>query len=164
METNRTTMALIVEEDIPEILEMFREPDTFKFIGKLQNKTDEEYREFLKTKLPRNQVKTNYYWIARLKETGEFVGAVNLNYYNQTDMIQVGVQIKRKFWGQGFAPEVVTRARDFGVTDVGLNLIHGVVEPAHIASKKMLMKSGFKYSETITINNETLEIYKYIVR
>ena len=40
METKRTKLFLLKKEDYQEVLEMFRENDTFKYIEPLQNKSE----------------------------------------------------------------------------------------------------------------------------
>ena len=140
---------------------MAGEPDTFRYIKKLRVMTDEEYQRFLRVKLEQIRLKTGYHWAVRLKDGGDFVGAVNLNPIGETKRLQIGCQLKRQYWGQGFASELTRRVLEFAVDEVGLKEIYGVFEKENQASRRLLAKLGFVWLETLNENGIDAEIHVY---
>lgn len=174
LETERTFLSLLTEEDLPAMMEMAREPDTFKYIKKLHIMTESEYTRFLQVKLEQIHDKTGFHWAVWLKgpppaslagATGKpsrtFIGAVNLNPIAGTPMMQIGCQLKRDYWRQGFASELTRRILDFGMNEARLKAVYGVFEKENDASRRLLEKLGFVWQETRDEQGITLEIHKY---
>src|SRR5580692_10662823 len=109
MQTERTTLTLLQESDLPNMTAMAKEPDTFRYIKKLRVMSDSEYQQFLRVKLEQIRQQTGYHWAVRLKSDGSWVGAVNLNPIGGTRRLQIGCQLMRQYWGQGFASELTRR-------------------------------------------------------
>jgi len=144
------------------MLEMAGEPDTFQYIRKLRSMTASEYARFLQVKLEQIRDKSGFHWAVWLKEEkGEFIGAVNLNPVAGTSMMQIGCQLKRAWWHQGFASELMKCIRDFGVKEAGLTTVYGVFERENQASRRLLEKLDFVWQETREEQGIELEIHKY---
>jgi RimJ/RimL family protein N-acetyltransferase len=158
--TNRATLSFIQAIDFDEVLAMFHEPETFKYIAPLEGKTDDEYLKILKTKVEENISEAGFYWIARLKSNGEFVGAINLNPRKDIQHIQLGYQIRKKFWGQGFATELSAAVLEFAKNERQLDSVIAVFVESHIASRKILEKLGFQPLERRQTGVELLEVYQ----
>jgi ribosomal-protein-alanine N-acetyltransferase len=164
MQTERTLLTLLEEADLPDMMEMAREPDTFKYLKFLQVMTDEEYGRFLQGKLEQIRNKTGYHWAVRLKTNGTFIGAVNLNPIRGTSLLQIGCQLKRACWRQGFASELMQRLLIFAADDLRLREVYGVFEKDNFISRKLLINLGFVWQETKQESPETeIEIHKYIL-
>jgi len=182
LETERTLLTLLTEEDLPAMMDMAREPDTFKYLKKLRIMTEQEYALFLQAKLEQIRTGAGFHWAVWLKDStlqqapadvprhaavesaGEspvFIGAVNLNPVAGTPMMQIGCQLKRDYWYQGFASELTRRLRDFAVTEAGLTTVYGLFEKENKASRRLLEKLGFVWQETRDSQGVVLEIHKY---
>ena len=164
METERTTLQYITGEDFEEILEMYGEPDTFKYIAPALNQTREWYINFLQSRIDQVTNGSGYHWVVRSKENNEFIGLMNLNPIAGTDKVQVGFQLKRKFWNQGYASELTKRVLKFGFHDAGLKVIYGVFNKENTASLKIFQKFGFEFEESKSFEGKSspVEIWKYI--
>ncbi|HWK06490.1 MAG TPA: GNAT family N-acetyltransferase [Puia sp.] len=175
LETERALLTLLTEEDLPAMMEMAREADTFKYLKKLRIMTEPEYAAFLRGKLEQIRDKRGFHWAVWLKDvSGEagpvdaageaprtFIGAVNLNPVAGTPMMQVGCQLKKDYWHQGFASELTRRIRDFGMKEAGLKTVYGLFEKENQASRRLLEKLGFGWQETRDEQGIILEIHKY---
>ena len=200
LETERTFLTILTEEDLPAMAEMAREPDTFKYIRKLRIMTEQEYAQFLLAKLEQIRNKTGFHWAVWLKtdstKTGRefpgdrpptptpndratttsgnrtsgdrmpaaptFIGAVNLNPVAGTPMMQIGCQLKRAFWRQGFASELIKRIQDFALNEAGLKTVYGVFEKDNDASRRLMEKLDFVWQETKQeAHGVVIEIHKY---
>lgn len=162
METERTTLTLLHESDLPEMTAMAGEPDTFRYLKKLRVMTDEEYQRFLCVKLEQIRQKAGYHWAVWLKDRGEFVGAVNLNPIGGTKRLQIGCQLKRQYWGQGFASELMKWVLGFAVDEVGLKEVYGVFEKENVVSRRLLTRLGFVWIEDLTELGVEVEIWRRV--
>lgn len=165
MLTERTILSTLISNDFDEALEMYSEPDTFKYIAPAQNRNREEHLQFLQSRIVQITEKQGYHWAARLKESNEFIGLMNLNLIMGTNMMQVGFQLKRKFWNQGFATELTKRVLTFAAYETDLKIIYGVFDKRNVASAKIFVKLGFKFEESRMFEGEEfpIEIWKYII-
>jgi ribosomal-protein-alanine N-acetyltransferase len=161
MQTERTILTLLEEADLPEMMEMAHEPDTFRYIKKLRVMTEKEYERFLLLKLEQIRLKTGYHWAVRLKEGGAFIGAVNLNPIGNSQLLQIGCQLKRDWWGMGFASELTKRVLEFAIGEVGLTVVYGVFEKDNVVSRRLLQKLGFGWSESRIDQDIEIEIHRY---
>jgi ribosomal-protein-alanine N-acetyltransferase len=159
--TERTTLTLLQEADLPAMTIMSREADTFRYIRKLRVMNDEQYQQFLRLKLEQIRSGAGYHWVVWLKGEGSFVGAVNLNPIGGTQRLQIGCQLMRNYWGQGFASELMKWVLDFAIRDAGLKEVYGVFEKDNIASRRLLAKLGFVWIEDLTEHDVALEVHRY---
>jgi [ribosomal protein S5]-alanine N-acetyltransferase len=172
METERTIFTVLEEKDLPDMTVMAEEPDTFRYIRKLRIMTPEEYQRFLRLKLEQIRLKTGYHWAVRLKDRGaagmedrgDFIGAVNLNPIGGTARLQIGCQLKREYWGRGFASELTKRVLEFAIHEAGLKEVYGVFEKDNIVSRRLLAKLGFVWLESLNENGVEAEIHRYEVQ
>lgn len=148
-----------MESDIPEILEMYVEPDSFKYIRPHKDKSKEYYQAFLQGKIEANQ-KTLGFWVVRLEETNEFIGTVNLNQFQNTDMTHIGCHLKTAAWNKGFATELMKELMNYGFEKRDLNAIHGIVEESNLISAKLMNGLGFSVFEERLDNGINLFIYR----
>jgi ribosomal-protein-alanine N-acetyltransferase len=161
MDTKRTTLTLLTEADLPAMTAMAHEPDTFRYVTKLRILNDTQYQQFLRLKLEQIRLKTGYHWAVRLKTTGEFIGAVNLNPIGTTNRMQIGCQLKRDYWGNGFASELTGSVLEFAIHEARLTEVYGVFEKENAVSRRLLVKLGFTALETATENGVDIEIHRY---
>jgi [ribosomal protein S5]-alanine N-acetyltransferase len=59
--------------------------------------------------------------------------------------VEMGYTISRAYWGQGLATEAVKALIDFGFEKMNLIRIEAVVLPEHLASARVLEKSGMQF-------------------
>lgn len=143
--TPRSILRLLSPGDFEDILDLFNEPDTFRFIPHLQHKSTDEYLAVLANRL--NQIASGLalHWTARTPE-GELIGVLNYSPIQDSGRMQLGFQIRSKFHRQGLAKELAgavvqyLRAQQNG-------LIYGVCSVDHIASATVLERTGFKLNE-----------------
>lgn len=146
LSTSRTTLKLLAPGDFEEILGLFHEPDTFRFIPHLQQKTMEEYQSVLANRL--NQIASGIalHWTARTP-AGELVGVLNYSPISETDRMQLGFQIRSKFHRQGYATELARAVVHHLRTQQQAGLVYGVCSIEHIASATVLERIGFRLHE-----------------
>ena len=160
MKTTRTQLDLIKPSDFDEVLIMFNEPDTFKYIKHAQHKSRKEHIEFLQLKMTQTQSGIGYYWVIRELKTDKLIGAINLTPIPSTDEIQIGWIISRSFRKRGFAFEAAKAALEFGINKTNFNPIYAVYEKDNIASEKIMEKLNFRLYKTFFEDEIELKKYK----
>jgi ribosomal-protein-alanine N-acetyltransferase len=58
---------------------------------------------------------------------------------------EIGFRLERPLWGQGFASEAVAAARDYAWTALGLPKLVAIIDPANVASIRVVERAGFCY-------------------
>lgn len=81
-----------------------------------------------------------------LRETGELVGHVGLSPAHGS--VEIGYAIEDRMQGRGLATEAVAAMAQWGLTELGLPEVLGVVGADNAASCRVLEKAGFVRTET----------------
>lgn len=157
--TKRTSIIPLSESDFSEILEMYSEPDTNKFIPTLLNKSNDLYMSFLKGRIETNK-STFGFWTVRDLTTNDFIGTVNLNQFKGSEITHIGSHLSKKYWNQGFSTELLTALIDYGFNIRKLDYIHGITSIDHVVSKKMLVKVGLEFLKEFSIDGVTAHLYR----
>jgi RimJ/RimL family protein N-acetyltransferase len=58
---------------------------------------------------------------------------------------EIGFRLARPFWGGGFATEAVKAARDYALATLKLPKLVALIDPANMASIRVVAKAGFVY-------------------
>lgn len=161
MQTERTYFTALTEAELPAMMDMAREPDSFKYLKKLRVMSEDTYLKFLHDKLEQIRSGKGYHWAVWLKREPRFVGAVNLNPVAGTDMMQIGCQLKKVFWGQGFASELTARALSFAIRELKIPRVYGLFEKDNGASRRLLEKLGFMWERDMISLDVEVEIHRY---
>lgn len=141
--TERTRIIPYVREHIPLIMEMLMEPDSNKYIAPMLDRTDEYYQEKLENNVPENEAFLQYFSVFT-KDTGDFVGTMNLNKFKPTGHDQIGLHFRRNFWNKGYGVECSKAILDYAKNERKLKEIFWVFEPEHEVSRKLALKLGFE--------------------
>jgi RimJ/RimL family protein N-acetyltransferase len=86
-------------------------------------------------------------WAVVEKATGEVVGTVELVPLDGGPEIEAGYHLARRHLGRGIATEVARGAVRYGFEALGLRRIVGVVDPANVASRRVLEKCGMVFEK-----------------
>jgi len=84
-------------------------------------------------------------WACFEKESNEFIGFFELAHLDNTEEVEVGYRLHKKYWNKGYATEMTKVLIDYGFNKMGLEQIVGITHPENIASQKVLLKSGLTY-------------------
>ena len=122
---------------------------------------EEAYTKFLHLKLRQIAENRGYHWAVWLKTDNTFIGAVNLNPIGSSERLQIGCQLKRAYWGQGFASELMARLVQFGIDELKLPAVYGVFEKDNIVSRRLLKKLGFVFEKSTQEPDIIVETHQY---
>ena len=83
------------------------------------------------------------YWPIFLLADGQHVGVCGLR-PRRENVPELGYHLRPEFWGQGLALEAARAAIEFGFDRLGATAIFAGHDPQNEASKKILLKLGFR--------------------
>ena len=88
------------------------------------------------------------YWPIFLLSNDEHLGCCGLRPYQlDQGVYEVGVHIRSAYWGHGYAPEATRAVMEFAFDTLGANGLFAGHNPANEASRHLLGKLGFHYTQ-----------------
>lgn len=83
-------------------------------------------------------------WGITLKDSGKVIGSCGfLNRMAKHYRAEVGFELSRDFWGKGIASEALEGVISYGFKHLQLERIEALIDPANMASQKLVKKHGF---------------------
>ncbi|MGC6388874.1 GNAT family N-acetyltransferase [Ewingella sp. S1.OA.A_B6] len=76
-------------------------------------------------------------------------GGLSISRYANTDINNLGYRFATEAWGKGLATEFSQHAVRYGFDELKLSEISAVVRGNHLASQKVLQKTGLRYIQEI---------------
>jgi RimJ/RimL family protein N-acetyltransferase len=64
---------------------------------------------------------------------------------------ELGWALAREHWGQGYATEAVTAAREWAYTERGLGRLISLIAPANVRSQRLAERLGCTRCETVEL-------------
>ncbi|MGQ3888991.1 GNAT family N-acetyltransferase [Legionella sp. CNM-1927-20] len=143
IETSRTILRLIKEDDLEQIAELNLDPEVRKFFPdgiQTKEQTKKRVGEFI-------SFYKNYglpCFVILNKISGEFIGRCGFGPV-ETGEIEVGYLIVRKFWGRGYASEVLKALLNWSKINLSADYIIAFAPLEHKASHRVMEKCNMKY-------------------
>jgi RimJ/RimL family protein N-acetyltransferase len=129
--------------DLPLALALWGDPEVTRFIGGpfspevIQERLDAEIELLSEYKVQ--------YWPIFLLETQEHAGCAGLRPYRLEDRIfELGVHLRRSYWGRGLAEEAARAAIKFAFENAAAKALFAGHHPANSASQHLILKLGFR--------------------
>lgn len=158
--TERTALHPYCDEDGPELLHLFRDPDVRRYLlddrvvppAWMQQEIDDAERRFHRHGAGA--------WSVRLRDEGdgdddgEIIGFVAFREFTQPPELQLLYGFLPRHQGKGYALEVTSRACRHAFEDLGLGEITAVTDLPNKASAKLLQRLGMELME-ITPDGES---------
>lgn len=147
IETERLILRTWEDADALPYWQINQDPQVIEFLpGSL---TMEQVREFMSHENEQYHAKGYTLWAACLKQTGELIGFIGLDYTDWpevdfTPFVDVGWRLGAKHWGYGYATEGARAALSFGFAKCGLKEIVAYAAYANTRSTRVMEKLGMK--------------------
>ena len=136
--TERLVLKQTSRDDIDLILKMDKQEDTQKFLGGIKDKSREERLAFLDKKNSKGNSLTVFL-------NNKPIGFVGLKVIDNSG--EISYIFDSDYIGNGYATECVIKLIDIGFNELGLDCLYANSKEDNIASKKVLLKTGFKFKE-----------------
>ena len=146
LETKRLIFTAFSRKDMPNYFEIIRDNEVQKYLGGGVSVFDKEphisnwLRNVNDRLLSRKLVFT---WCIKDKETRSVIGRIDLGGFVRKRAAEISYHIARNYWGNGIATEAVSKVTEFGINELGLKRIQGLVRKENLASICVLKKNGY---------------------
>ena len=146
IQTERLILRTFKTEDASAYFHINQDPKVLEFL--LGPLTISQVNDFIAAKQT-HQEKFGYsLWATCLKQTGELIGFIGLNYTDWessfTPAVEVGWRLGSQYWGKGYATEGAKASLDYGFKKCGLKEIISFTVPANLRSIGVMEKIGLK--------------------
>jgi ribosomal-protein-alanine N-acetyltransferase len=146
IETPRLLLRPWSPDDAEVAFTFYTDPEVMRFLnGVIYHTVDEIRTHIILRPMAHDALHGFTMWATVEKETGRLLGACGLKFLEGGMDIEVGYHFARAAWGRGYATEGATAAVRYGFERLGLRRIVGVVNPANVASQRVLEKIGLTY-------------------
>ena len=164
LETERLVLHEFDEDDVEPFYLMGSDPEVIRYTGDpaggLANR--EQALESLRARPLADYQKYGYgRWACVLKSSGVVIGFAGLKFLPESREIDLGYRLLRPYWGNGYASEAARAVLDYGLTQLGLERIIGLVHPENVASVRILEKLGMKLVERVEFEGRSF--VKYVI-
>ena len=145
LETERLGFRPWSHADIGLALSLWGDLEVTKLIG--GPFSGEQVQERLSREIATMQSHGIQYWPVFLLTTGEHVGCCGLRPYKSEEGIcEIGIHLRRAFWGQGYAPEATQAVIRYAFNILGVKALFAGHNPTNEASRRLLEQLGFRYT------------------
>jgi RimJ/RimL family protein N-acetyltransferase len=77
------------------------------------------------------------------KESGEFLGRVGPQYWEQFDEVEIAWTLRAETWGHGYATEAARASIEWGFGHLADDVFTAMIDPANTASQRVAARLGF---------------------
>ena len=144
LETERLILRRWKEADIEPFFKITSDPEVRRYYPNVLTINE---TKSLVTRIESHFVKESFgLWALELKSTGEFIGYTGLSKptfeAHFMPCVEIGWQIARRYWGQGYAPEAANKALEDGFVRIGLDEIVSFTTVSNDKSIRVMEKLG----------------------
>lgn len=143
--TERLHLREFDEDDLDAFLSLLSDPEVLRYTGDPGGglKSKAEARAILHSHPLQDYRKYGYgRWACALRASGAVIGFAGLKYLEATQEVDIGYRFLPAYWGQGLASEACQAVFDYGRRELAVGRITALVDPANVASVKILEKLG----------------------
>ncbi len=160
LETHRLLLREYVEADAEAFFRLNTDPGVLRLTGDAPLRSVEHARQILRDYPIADYQKYGFgRWACIHKITGEHLGFAGLKHIDELGEVEIGFRLMRAHRGCGFATEAATAAVAYGLNDLALRSIIGLVLPENTASVRVLQKCGLRFSRITPYRGSQLAGY-----
>lgn len=145
LETKRLILREIRPEDVKEVFEIRANKDVMKYFGKDPLKSVKEAEELVNQTLEGFKNKEGIRWGITIKGSDKIIGSGGLWRLLKPHLRgEIGYELSPEYWQKGIMSEAISEMIRFSFDPMNLHTIEANLDPANIASIRLLEKAGFK--------------------
>ncbi len=157
LSTERCCLKKVTDEDRKDIIKLYVNPDTRKYLGGALSTqaAEEKFDDIIK-----NQATTNNdaVYTVKLKDK-TFIGLIYLSPYYDKSFYEISYEFLPQYWGNGYAFEVMNAILDDCRLKPGFDKVYAETQTKNFRSRKLLEKLGYKKEKELVRFNEKQTVY-----
>lgn len=144
LETDRIILREITEEDAVDLFTNFSNAEVMKHYGSEPLENIEEARGLIHSFYIGFNENKGIRWGIQLKNQKSLIGTVGFHAVSSKHRrAEIGYELNQSYWGQGLAKEAISKAVEYGLTEMKLKRIGAIVFLENRPSNELLHKLGF---------------------
>ncbi|MDQ0463048.1 RimJ/RimL family protein N-acetyltransferase [Caulobacter ginsengisoli] len=144
LETERLTLAPVVQGDAPAIYLMMSDPEVMAHWDVEPIEDPDVVEAYVAAQVREVEEGAGWYWSMRLIEDGVFLGVCDLSDVDwRHHRAEVGFMMGKDSWGKGYAFEAMASVLAFAASQ-GLKRLTARTHVGNVRSDSLLAKLGFK--------------------
>ncbi|MCD5991765.1 GNAT family N-acetyltransferase [Pseudomonas sp. CDFA 553] len=144
LETQRMILRQLSSADVPPMTQILINPEVMRYSvrGVLGESATAEFIDWSLQSYAHHGFGP---WAVVEKASGVLMGfcALNRESVDGVEEVEIGYRLAPQFWGRGLATEIVRATLGYGFEHLGLRSIIAIVQPANVASVRVIQKVGF---------------------
>lgn len=147
LETDRLWLRKIEQGDADQLFEYWSDPLVVRYMNMPEFTDAEETLELIQLLNVLSNTEDTIRWGIELKSTGKLIGSCGFNTWQLAGAYrgEIGYELGRDFWGQGYMREALVAMFVFGYETMGLNRIEALLFPQNTSSMQLLTRLGFTH-------------------
>lgn len=166
LETERLRLKQLTLEYAPYVYQMRSNPQVMKYMDTHWHASVEDSQRFIQENLDSYQRKQGLYWVFTHKDSGQPIGDFAFwKIDKRHHRADIGYILHPNYWGKGYMKEAMQAIVGFAFQKLGIHSLEANVNTENEASKRALLKMGFRkeahFHENYFYNGQYLdsEIY-----
>jgi [ribosomal protein S5]-alanine N-acetyltransferase len=157
LESERLLLRQITVADVNEIFAMRSNAEVMKYIPRPLCVTLDDAIELIKMMQNKLEANEGCNWAITLKGNDKLIGFIG-HYRMRWEHFrsEIGYTLLPEYKGKGITTEAIKLMVNFGFEKMNMHSLEGIIDPANIASARVLEKNGF-VKEAHLIENEFFE-------
>ena len=143
LETERLILRPLKESDTDAVYAMRSDKDVMRYIREPQNRAENE--SWIRLISSRWETEKIGFCGVFEKKTGNFLGWCGIWRLQETDELEIGYAIAKRFWNRGYATEAARSFLQYAFETLKSDKITAVAEPENAASCRVMEKLGMKF-------------------
>lgn len=147
------------EDHLADLVALHLDPDVSRYLGGVRS--PEATKEYVAANIAHWERHGYGLWVLKTP-AGEFAGRAGLRQVVVDDQedVEIAYTFKRTLWGQGLASEIAPALTRFGLVQLKLPSLIGLVSVDNTASRRVLEKSGYTFERSTIWRGENVVIYR----
>lgn len=146
LETERLLLRPLLASDADAIYALRSDAEIMRYIREPQNRRETE--NWIRLVSSRWQKEKLGFCGVVEKKSGVLTGWCGVWRLSETDEVEIGYAIAKKFWRRGFATEAAEALLQYTFAQIKPDKITAVAEPENTASRRVMEKLGMKFIRT----------------
>lgn len=159
LETERLLLRQFRDTDFNAFAAMNADPECIRYIGEGEPLDRDTAWRKLAMFLGHWRLRGYGFWAAEEKATGNFLGNIGLHFPEGWPGPEVGWQLRREYWGRGFATEGAVAARGYAFDVLGFDKLVSLIHPENARSIAVAERLGERFERRAEIQGQTALIY-----
>ncbi|HLN96766.1 MAG TPA: GNAT family N-acetyltransferase [Flavobacterium sp.] len=158
LETERMILKQLDDQQVDMLFELRSDPETMQYVKRPMVTTREEAEQHLQLITSKIEANEGINWGLYLREQPDQAIGVMGHYRIHVEHFrsEVGYMVLRPYWGRGLVTEALHAVLQYGFETMQLHSTEAIIDPANIASARVLEKNGF-VKEAHFLENEFFE-------